>query len=48
MPHEGAFYDLMWSDPEEIETWVVSPCGVGWHFGSQVTFEVRTKLNISI
>ena len=24
IPHEGAFCDLMWSDPEDIETWQVS------------------------
>tara|TARA_R110002050_G_scaffold58296_6_gene131107 strand:- start:1696 stop:2037 length:342 start_codon:yes stop_codon:yes gene_type:complete len=29
----------MWSDPEEIETWQVSPRGAGWLFGSQVTKE---------
>jgi len=30
----------MWSDPEEIETWAVSPRGAGWLFGSRVTSEV--------
>jgi serine/threonine-protein phosphatase 6 catalytic subunit len=30
----------MWSDPEEIETWAVSPRGAGWLFGSRVTAEV--------
>ena len=23
IPHEGAFCDLMWSDPDDIETWAV-------------------------
>lgn len=31
--------DVMWSDPEEIETWAVSPRGAGWLFGSRVTTE---------
>lgn len=39
VPHEGAFCDLMWSDPEEIETWAVSPRGAGWLFGAKVTGE---------
>ena len=36
IPHEGPFCDLMWSDPEDIETWAVSPRGAGWLFGSKV------------
>ncbi|KAF3640273.1 Serine/threonine-protein phosphatase ppe1 [Capsicum annuum] len=39
IPHEGPFCDLMWSDPEDIETWAVSPRGAGWLFGSRVTSE---------
>ena len=39
IPHEGAFCDLMWSDPDDIETWAVSPRGAGWLFGAQVTQE---------
>mmetsp|Transcript_8176 Transcript_8176/g.19347 ORF Transcript_8176/g.19347 Transcript_8176/m.19347 type:complete len:306 (+) Transcript_8176:213-1130(+) len=39
IPHEGAFCDLMWSDPEDIEDWSVSPRGAGWLFGSRVTAE---------
>merc|ERR1711974_359898 len=42
IPHEGAFCDLMWSDPEEIEGWNVSPRGAGWLFGSKVTTEFIT------
>jgi diadenosine tetraphosphatase ApaH/serine/threonine PP2A family protein phosphatase len=39
IPHEGSFCDLMWSDPEEIETWQISPRGAGWLFGSKATAE---------
>lgn len=39
IPHEGPFCDLMWSDPEEIETWAMSPRGAGWLFGQKVTSE---------
>lgn len=37
IPHEGAFGDIVWSDPEEIESWAVSPRGAGWLFGEQPT-----------
>jgi serine/threonine-protein phosphatase 6 catalytic subunit len=37
IPHEGAFGDLVWSDPEDIETWAVSPRGAGWLFGDRPT-----------
>lgn len=40
IPHEGAFCDLVWSDPEEVETWAVSPRGAGWLFGDKVASEV--------
>jgi len=39
IPHEGPFCDLMWSDPEDIEAWNVSPRGAGWLFGRKVTQE---------
>ena len=39
IPHEGPFCDLMWSDPEDIESWAVSPRGAGWLFGRNVTSE---------
>ena len=29
IPHEGPFCDLMWSDPEDIDSWAVSPRGAG-------------------
>mmetsp|Transcript_174578 Transcript_174578/g.559706 ORF Transcript_174578/g.559706 Transcript_174578/m.559706 type:complete len:145 (-) Transcript_174578:142-576(-) len=37
IPHEGAFGDLVWSDPDDIETWAVSPRGAGWLFGERPT-----------
>ena len=39
IPHEGAFCDLVWSDPEDVETWAVSPRGAGWLFGDKVATE---------
>lgn len=29
VPHDGAMCDLLWSDPEEIEGWGLSPRGAG-------------------
>jgi hypothetical protein len=29
----------MWSDPDEVENWAVSPRGAGWLFGGRVTQE---------
>eukprot|EP00941_MAST-03F_sp_MAST-3F-sp1_P001322 g1322.t1 len=37
IPHEGSFCDLMWSDPDDIDGWLVSPRGAGFLFGSRVT-----------
>ena len=38
IPQEGAFCDLMWSDPEDIpDAWRISPRGAGFLFGGKVT-----------
>lgn len=34
----------MWSDPDDVETWAVSPRGAGWLFGASVTKEVSTPI----
>eukprot|EP00903_Cladosiphon_okamuranus_P005901 g5835.t1 len=40
IPHEGAFCDMMWSDPEEIkDAWLISPRGAGYLFGAKVAEE---------
>ncbi|KIM89725.1 hypothetical protein PILCRDRAFT_812523 [Piloderma croceum F 1598] len=39
IPHEGAFCDLMWSDPDDVDNWAVSPRGAGWLFGGSVARE---------
>lgn len=39
IPHEGAFCDLMWSDPEDIDYWAINSRGAGYLFGSKVTKE---------
>ncbi|KAL0606354.1 Serine/threonine-protein phosphatase 6 catalytic subunit [Plecturocebus cupreus] len=39
IPHKGAFCDLVWSDPEDVDTWAISPRGAGWLFGAKVTNE---------
>ena len=37
IPHEGAFADLMWSDPDPEKCgFVVSPRGAGYVFGKDV------------
>jgi diadenosine tetraphosphatase ApaH/serine/threonine PP2A family protein phosphatase len=41
IPHDGAFCDLMWSDPEELENecWSLGPRGAGYLFGRKVVME---------
>lgn len=39
IPHEGGFCDLVWSDPDDVEGWAVSPRGAGWIFGASIARE---------
>ncbi|KAH0579589.1 Serine/threonine-protein phosphatase 6 catalytic subunit [Termitomyces sp. 'cryptogamus'] len=48
IPHEGAFCDLMWSDPDEVENWAVSPRGAGWLFGGVVTQQFNHINDLSL
>ncbi|KAJ3049603.1 Serine/threonine-protein phosphatase 4 catalytic subunit [Rhizophlyctis rosea] len=36
VPHDGAMCDLLWSDPEDIDGWGLSPRGAGYLFGGDV------------
>jgi len=48
IPHKGAFCDLVWSDPEEVEAWSVSPRGAGWLFGQKVTNEFMQRNDLKL
>lgn len=48
VPHEGAMCDLLWSDPEDIDGWGLSPRGAGFLFGGDIvrTFNHRNDLSL--
>jgi serine/threonine-protein phosphatase 4 catalytic subunit len=48
VPHDGAMCDLLWSDPDEIEGWGLSPRGAGYLFGGDVvsTFNRTNHLTL--
>eukprot|EP01023_Acetabularia_acetabulum_P014472 TRINITY_DN17075_c0_g1_i1.p1 TRINITY_DN17075_c0_g1~~TRINITY_DN17075_c0_g1_i1.p1 ORF type:complete len:308 (-),score=41.17 TRINITY_DN17075_c0_g1_i1:1112-2035(-) len=48
VPHDGAMCDLLWSDPEEIEGWGISPRGAGYLFGGDrcQVFCQKNKLDL--
>lgn len=48
VPHDGAMCDLMWSDPEEIDGWGLSPRGAGYLFGGDIVamFNERNDLEL--
>jgi len=48
VPHDGPMCDLLWSDPEEIEDWGVSPRGAGYLFGPEVVKRWNVVNNISL
>jgi diadenosine tetraphosphatase ApaH/serine/threonine PP2A family protein phosphatase len=48
VPHDGAMCDLLWSDPEDIEGWGLSPRGAGYLFGGDVckNFSQNNKISL--
>lgn len=48
IPHKGAFCDLVWSDPEDVETWSTSPRGAGYLFGAKVTHDFMQINSLSL
>ena len=37
VPHEGPGCDLLWSDPDDRDGWGISPRGVGYTFGQDIS-----------
>ena len=48
VPHDGAMCDLMWSDPEEMEGWGLSPRGAGYLFGGDVVAKFNELNHIEL
>ncbi|XP_013104804.1 serine/threonine-protein phosphatase 6 catalytic subunit [Stomoxys calcitrans] len=48
IPYKGAFCDLVWSDPEEMDYWGQSPRGAGWLFGQMVTKDFMQINNLEL
>jgi len=48
VPHDGAMCDLLWSDPEDIDEWGVSPRGAGYLFGQSVVKKWNEVNNITL
>lgn len=48
VPHEGAMCDLLWSDPDDVNTWSLSPRGAGFLFGKNEvdSFLYRNDVNL--
>lgn len=48
VPHEGGMCDLLWSDPDDVPTWAVSPRGAGFLFGENEVKQFAHLNNISL
>lgn len=48
VPHEGAMCDLLWSDPDDIDGWGLSPRGAGFLFGADIVRQFNQKNNLSL
>lgn len=48
VPHDGPMCDLLWSDPDDIEGWGISPRGAGYLFGGDVcsSFNKVNRINL--
>ena len=48
VPHEGPMCDLLWSDPDDIAGWGISPRGAGFLFGGDVASQFLQANNLDI
>ncbi|KAH8921151.1 Metallo-dependent phosphatase [Atractiella rhizophila] len=48
VPHDGSMCDLLWSDPEDIKGWSISPRGAGYVFGADVCHKFVHDNNLEL
>jgi len=48
VPHDGAMCDLLWSDPDDINGWGLSPRGAGYLFGGDVSSAFNQTNNVEL
>lgn len=48
VPHEGAMCDLLWSDPDDIDGWGLSPRGAGFLFGADIVKHFNHMNDLSL
>ncbi|TPX31317.1 hypothetical protein SmJEL517_g05348 [Synchytrium microbalum] len=48
VPHDGPMCDLLWSDPDDVQGWGLSPRGAGYLFGEDVVTGFIHKNNIEL
>ena|SRR6218665_550861 len=48
IPCVGLFSDIVWSDPDDISNFNVSPRGAGWLFGADVTDQFMYLNNLNL
>lgn len=48
IPLEGPLTDLLWSDPDQVDNWVLNPRNAGWLFGASITKQFNLINNISL
>lgn len=48
VPHDGSMCDLLWSDPEDIDGWGLSPRGAGFLFGANVVDQFNSSNKIEL
>lgn len=48
VPHEGGMCDLLWSDPDDVAGWLLSPRGAGYLFGRNEVKKFAQKNAISL
>lgn len=46
VPHEGAYCDLLWSDPHDEAGWSGNPRGAGVSFGADIVAEFLHRNNL--